>query len=380
MCNKVVLFEYEGKNYYKFGELSKRFNVPSNIISNRVRKLGWSMERALGLEGKYSVGDNFFKSIREISEFYDVPTGLITNAISKGRSIEVALGLKTLEDDVVQEMYGSREKYGPRGVVFRGVPYDSLSALARAYGIDRHQLYGRHVKLKWTLEQALLLEEKPGFTYMVEGKMYVGLRNLARAYGISSETVRNRMDQLNWSLYEALGIVPRPVISEYKKIGKVCYGNREYSKLTELCEEYEISYKTVLYFRNTKNISIVEAIDCARELEHRRKNGLTVSNAKYVVFGEPFNSLSAVAKRHGITREAIEHRIQLYGMDLESAVLDAKETYVPGKSRGIIVNYYGKDYHSLKELTIAYKSDYGKFLKLRKSGMSIRESLSKSKI
>lgn len=152
-------------------------------------------------------------------------------------------------------------------IEFRGVVYDSLSALARAHGVTPSLFISRYKTGSWTLEQALGLEDRKnkavkaqkvefeGVTYSsikematalnypyhklytqlkrvnydgskvdltesgiykyshagleVEGKTYDSFYALASSYGLSTSLVRSRVTVLGWSIEEAVNLVTR---------------------------------------------------------------------------------------------------------------------------------------------------------------------------
>ena len=215
----------------------------------------------------------------------------------------------------------------PIGVWFREKYYKSLSKLAKEYGVDRMQLYHRHMKLKWTLEQALLLEERPGVTYFVEGKMYVGIPNLAKAYGLSETTVTARYKVLNWTLEEALGIVERKTDRSKQKKYKFTYDGEEFTNLAKACRKLKINSRSVARCVKVKGMDVVEAIDYVKKNggDLRKKSGRRGSGNVYVVGGKPYTSIRGVSDDHGVKEYSVVYRMSRYGMSVEEAIEDIKK-------------------------------------------------------
>lgn len=320
---KKVLFEYEGIKYYTYGELEQRFGLNDSYIRNRVNQLGWSMERALGLTGKYEIEGNPFNSLKEISEHYNVAYSTLCRRFKESGSLEVALGLNQENTDVDSRRRGNNTS--PIGLWFREKYYTSLSKLAKEYGVDRLQFYHRYMRLNWTVEQALLLEARPGVSYLVEGKVYVGLADLAKAYGLNAATVKTRYKDLEWSIEEALEIVPRKTNRSVNMDYNFTYGDDQFKSLASACRKLNVNYRTVSRCVSKKGMGVVEAIDYVKKNGGDLKKKSGRRDSTYFVYEKPFNSTREIAEHFDVKQYSIEHRVTRYGMSFEEAIEDIKK-------------------------------------------------------
>ena len=110
----------------------------------------------------------------------------------------------------------SYEKKDREKIKFRGKTYESLSALAREFGIDP-TLFIRRIKSpkykhKFTISEALGLKKFKGKgfikTLIVEGKKFNTMSEAARHYGYSPTTVNRKLLD-GWSPEQALGLKKR---------------------------------------------------------------------------------------------------------------------------------------------------------------------------
>lgn len=105
-------------------------------------------------------------------------------------------------------------------IKFRGKTYESLSALARAYG-QSVDLFIRRIKSpeykhKFTISEALNLKKAKGKGFikpiMVEGKKFNSMSAAARYYGYYLTTVNQKLLD-GWSIEQALGLKKKERIS-----------------------------------------------------------------------------------------------------------------------------------------------------------------------
>lgn len=469
MGRRGVLFEHDGVTFTSYDELSLAFGVPVAKLKYRVDLLGWSIERAVGLNGKYDIGGKQFKSLKEICEYYDVDYSDLKKLHQKNGSYEGVVNLtnrtgkyivdgkpfKTLKevceyydvtyydikrlrdrggslDGIVEfsrdksahesnlnetymvdgkpfkslkEMsryynvslyriklvyretgsYDGVSRLQSRGDVkksqlitegfwFREKFYDDYTELANDYGIKEKSFIRRHFGLKWSLEESLLLVERPGCTYEVEGVVYESLVKLARSYGIEPTVLHNRikvskwsmsqalgfeesplpnyevvvegvlyesissaaraygidlhkvhsrMIKSNWTLEEALGIIPRKKITTTGKSIELTYEGVPFKSLKSLCTTYGINVRSV-YSKIKTGVSVVDAVDIIRARDAGIINEAVIKNARWLVFGEPFRSLPEIATHFGVSLDSLNYRRKRYGMSIENAILDMK--------------------------------------------------------
>ena len=158
------------------------------------------------MPNKVKVDKKIYKSLEEARHKLNPKENSRTvhGRFKRGLPIKVSLGL-------VKFKKKDREE-----ISFRGKIYESLSALARAYGIDP-TLFIRRIKSskykhKFTVSEALNLKKIKGKGFIkplvVEGKSFNSMSAAARHYGYSPTTVNQKL--LNgWSTEQALGLKKR---------------------------------------------------------------------------------------------------------------------------------------------------------------------------
>lgn len=200
---------------------AKHFGVAAETVGQRISKCGWSIDEALGLvrpksrwaRKKITVtirGEKrTFASVPQAAAALGVDDKLIYGRLSKGWSIEEALGLI------------ERKKQRPRGkrcvVEANGgrLEFHSLSDAAREFGLTLQRVSGRMHNLGWTLEQALGItpppKKKPNHatplrvTINGEKHRYESIADAARQHRIGAGTVVYRLRN-GWTAAQALGI------------------------------------------------------------------------------------------------------------------------------------------------------------------------------
>ena len=155
---------------------------------------------------KVTVDRKTYKSLEEARQKLNPKENSRTvhGRFRRGLPIKVALGLaKFVKKD--------REK-----IRFRRKIYESLSALARAYGVNP-TLFIRRIKSpkykhKFTISEALNLKKAKGKGFikpmMVEGKKFNSMSAAAKYYGYSPTTVNQKLLD-GWSIEQALGLKKR---------------------------------------------------------------------------------------------------------------------------------------------------------------------------
>ena len=145
----------DGKSYYGLGQLSDVFGVHELTIGVRLRKQGWTLREAVGLdpapptpkrEGKMiEFRGKTFCSEREMCRHYGVCNNVFRQRYHQhGWGLEEALGVE--ERVIKHPLY--------REVVVRGKTFPTLAAASDHYGVKRTSVRSR-LHYGWTLEEAL---------------------------------------------------------------------------------------------------------------------------------------------------------------------------------------------------------------------------------
>ena len=142
---------YKGKEY-KFRELLKISKVSSDNLRNRIDHLGWSIEDAVNTPQIESTEKHTKRNIllngklystTEISKLYNIDQNTIYNRIKLGWNIERIISTPIEKQNIE--------------ISFRGKKYKSLNSLARDYGIPTNT-FSQRISKGQSVEKALGLE------------------------------------------------------------------------------------------------------------------------------------------------------------------------------------------------------------------------------
>ena len=172
-----------------------------------------------------------FKTYIELSEHYKIPEGTIRSRLNRGKSIEEAVGLITVETLFPLE--------------FDGQEFQTSQEIASHYGINRATFDYRFKKAGWSLRASLGLEETAaaGDAVKVAGQTFASKSQAARHFNIHLPTFFRRVRD-GWTLEEACEVAPRNNQRSDRKIYVVTLPNGDeevVSNLSEFCRSHNLS-------------------------------------------------------------------------------------------------------------------------------------------
>ena len=137
--------------------------------------------------------------IAALARAYRQEPDSVSNRLRKNYSMKQALGLEP-----------PPSHNPPRGepITYRGIPYLSHAALARAFGMSPMTFHKRYIVQKKPIEEALLLHKRKGTTSIpitIDGREFDSKTAAAMAYQISLSTLCYRLNK-GLSPEEAVGI------------------------------------------------------------------------------------------------------------------------------------------------------------------------------
>ena len=204
--------DHLGNHFKSVSAMTKHWGISRTTYLSRIN-MGWSVEKSLtfSIKGEYrtkgSVVDhlgNKFKNRSQMLKHWGILPATYHHRIHKeGLSVEEAL-TKPLSNT-----------YFPKEVTDHlGNKYRSLSLMARTYGIKPITLRNR-LERGWSVREALTTSvDTPAHrkTWSVEGikvqdhkgVWYNSYYELAKAYGLTISTLYGRLVRLGWSIEKAL--------------------------------------------------------------------------------------------------------------------------------------------------------------------------------
>lgn len=215
----------EGITYPSISTAAREYDFNDRLILDRLR-YGWSIEQAFELTHppeshkfagrtiKVNIGkeEHIFNSIADLARFFELPVSTVMQRLVKlGWTPEEAVGL-------VPPKKWVHPKHALTLVVNgKEQRFISKAEVATNYGFKRWSTIEKRLRRGWSIEQALGIAEPPKNKFApveiqvtINGKevTYSNQTEAAKAHGISFKKVSARR-KIGWSLEEALEIVPR---------------------------------------------------------------------------------------------------------------------------------------------------------------------------
>ena len=157
---KGGVVDFLGNKFESKSQMLKHWGISNATYYNRTHKEGLSMEEALTkpIAKTYSFQEvtvhlgNKYRSLSLMARTYGIKPITLRDRLERGWSVREAL--TTPIDTSTHRKTVNTE--GVRVQDHKGVWYNSYYELAKAYGLTISTLYGRLVRLGWSIEEALL--------------------------------------------------------------------------------------------------------------------------------------------------------------------------------------------------------------------------------
>lgn len=161
---KGGVVDHLGNKFGSKSQMLKHWGISNATYYNRTHSEGLSMEEALTkpIAKTYSFKEvtdhlgNNYRSLSLMARTYGIKPITLRDRLERGWSVREALttpvDTSTLRKTCTTE--------GIRVQDHKGVWYNSYYELAKAYGLTISTLYGRLVRLGWSIEKALLTPTK----------------------------------------------------------------------------------------------------------------------------------------------------------------------------------------------------------------------------
>lgn len=188
-----------GKSYYGLGQLSDAFGVHELTIGVRMRRQGWTLREAVGIDpapprprregNRFEFRGKTFSSEKKMCRHYGVCNNVFRQRYHRnGWTLEEAL---EVEERVIKNpLY--------REVVVRGKKFPTLTAASDHYGMKASSVMSR-LNYGWSLDEALTTplvpnsRPKPFRTYVLHGRTFRTYQEIGDHFGISASAVANRI-------------------------------------------------------------------------------------------------------------------------------------------------------------------------------------------
>ncbi len=248
--------EIAGTRFTSLAAAAKKYGIADRNLLHRIN-VGWTPEQAVGLEqapsreGKsLTVGSKRFANTKDAATAYGVSPSTVSQRLKKGWSTLQALG-------IIDPPKRKRHHFA-KGVELNGKNYESLTELAKEYGINVSSVYFR-LKHGWPIEQAAGIDPPPspngGKKLCIHGKEFASISKAAAAYGIHAPKVRDRLRK-GWTVEQALEIEAVTLANDPIKL---CINGQEYRSISQAIRELGVS-RSKFYSRRKMGWSIEQAL------------------------------------------------------------------------------------------------------------------------
>ena len=269
-------FKIEGKEFPNLRLIAKEYDINENTLYQRFHR-GKRDDELIPLNKRknyikpikkinyrYEVEGKGFKSYDELSKHYGVKVVTIRTRLKRGLSLEEALGIVKTPDLRYKKNNIKKTTRSVKDVdlVVDGIKYDSISQLAKSFGLEPYVVRNRIIDYGYTVEEAV---KKPlkGKSINVKGKEFSSIAEAARYFNKSAGTIQANLKR-GLTVDEAFGFEKRRT----SRTVLYDWNGKEYTikELTEvLSKEYKIA-QSILFSRIYQNkLSIEEAISLGSE-------------------------------------------------------------------------------------------------------------------
>jgi hypothetical protein len=198
---KGKTYVIDGVTYDSLAHLARSFGMLRETLANRIDEQGMTLEKAIKCEKnrhhiKIVVKGETYASLAAACKAHDADYMMVHKRVEAGWDADRAI--------LEPKAQGTE-------VVCHGVVFESISALAKHYGILYHKVSQRIQKHGWSPEDAVKKHDarfgKPlSFTFRGKTYSYSSLDEACEAHGVKKHCVQYRRKKKKWSWPKALGI------------------------------------------------------------------------------------------------------------------------------------------------------------------------------
>ena len=210
-------------------------------------------------------------------------------------------------------------------IEYKGKTYATKKALAQAYEVNYQHLI-KLLKRGWSVDDAMEICIKQvygiGKLYEYNGKLYRSPKRIAEEYQLPLNSFVHFIAKCD-SVEEAM----KRCREEQEK--QIVLWGKNYKNKEEVAEKFGISFGSLAYLTNTKNISLEEAVVTQ------------LKKAPIKFEGKEYSSFIELCVEYGVQPTNVMERITGYGKTLAEAI------YTPIRTApGISITYQNKLYSS----------------------------------
>lgn len=318
-------FIADGIGYKSAADACRKLGVKYVTYRKKIAK-GFTIEQALNInavvDGREARGNKFNvdgtpRTIKELSDFFQISEMTIRDRLQRGATIRQAVGLaKIPKDALLKQRDVLKKKRNPIQLEVDGEIFNSYKALADKYGLPQYTVRQRIVDYGYTPEDAVKLDGKSK-PINVEGIEYPSKAALAEAYGLTPAVLLGRLAG-GTTVEQALGL-------EVKETSRtVTHEGESFSSLKDLAEKKGISVGA-LRSRLNSGLSLKEAIDAGDKIRNSGRYNLTILERDNELANKPgwlyFVKIiikDKVRFKVGITTQTVNDRLKQEAYEFET--------------------------------------------------------------
>ena len=373
--------EFRGRAYRSIKALARHFGVKEGTLWNRLFRLGWTLEEAVGVsprkhdrhDRRYNPVDfrgKHYASHAALAKEYGIRPNRFHARIKSGWSIPEALGLTPRQ----RKLPSGRE----RNVTCDGKVYKDVTKLARAFGISRSVVHDR-LRIGWTPEEAVGLAQraqsgKKPQPIRAFGESFISVQELSRDKRciVSSVTLTRRIkkgmspdEAATTRQFDRKLRVGAKGPENHPLWNPIYYQGKRYRSHRQLAKAFGVPYATFVKRLNVKGWPLDEALGVRSRKKKRSTKPIAIG-------GNQFSSYREAAMFHGVNRHVFANRLRAGWTPEEAAGLVARERH---SNNGKRVQVEGKEYASIKEAAKAYRISLTTVYGRRACGWTLDEVL-----
>ena len=325
-------FKIEGREYPNLRLIAKEYDINENTLYQRfhrgkrgdelipLKKRKNYIKPTKKINYRYEVEGKGFKSYDELSKHYGVKVVTIRTRLKRGLTLEEALGIVKTPDLRYKKNNLRKTKRSAKDVdlVVDGIKYDSISQLAKSFGIADITLRKRICEYWMSPEEAvktpIKIKNKKISNLVVDGIKYDSISQLAKSFGLEPYIVRNRIIDYGYTVEEA---VKKPL-----KGKSIIVKGKEFSSIAEAARYFNKSAGTI-----QANLKRGLTVDEAFGFEKRRTSRTVLYdwNGKEYTIKELTKVLS---DEYNIAQSILFSRIYQNKLTIEEAISLGSEKVV----------------------------------------------------
>lgn len=356
-----------GEQFSSIVELASRYGLPVSKVIQRLRRLGWTAEQAVGIEARVRPINSGrplthngvdYRNLAEASRALGLDPSTIAARVANGYSVDDAL-TGNLKGNT-----GSRAK----PIEFRGHEYESRDELCKQFG----QRWGnvlRRVNRGWTMEQALMLEPPPPRFRNHEGH---ARDHKWKEVRVNEGQVEPVPDSGGFKLYvvtntlngkQYVGLTMTSLEQRLKQHFAATRRGRK-SAFANALRKYGVAAFTISLIRSDahsyaalqlQEVEEIERRDTIRNGYNTAKGGAIGTSKEVVVDGKLFPSIAAAADAYAIEPGVFALRLNRLKWSPEEAAGLVERNW-EGKAQPVTIA--GVEYPSLYSAASALGADY----------------------